>query len=129
MDKKRVVPVNQLPATLKKQSRVIVGDSPTSKDLLRESAREFDKLLQTMKHSGLPMEKIHRFNSKVAGIGDACDLSPEEMLFALTLLARYIILHSNLSHGERVNKNVPLLLNLRSVIDRLVTEEKEIGDA
>ena len=99
-----------------------MGDSPTSKDLLRESAREFDRLLQTMQHSGLPMEKIHRFNSKVAGIGDGCDLSPEEMLYALTLLARYIILHSNLSNGVRVNKNVTLLLELRSVIDKLVTK-------
>ena len=42
LDKKRV---NQLPAILKKQSSVIVGNSPTSKDLLRESAREFQRYI------------------------------------------------------------------------------------
>jgi len=43
MDKMRV---DQLPAILKKQNGVIVGDSPTSKDLLRESAREFDRFFR-----------------------------------------------------------------------------------
>ena len=80
---------------------------------------DFNDLLEIMKRSGLPISKIHRFNSDVADIGDQCNLTPEEMLYALTLLAKYIIFHSNLNHDARLNKNIPLLIELRSVIDNI----------
>jgi hypothetical protein len=74
-----------------------------------QSAKEFTELLHDLEHSGLDMRKIHAFNANVAGLGDDRDLTPEEMLCALELLAKYIVLHANLSGGERVNRIISLL--------------------
>ena len=117
---------SQLPAIRQKQA-IVIGPDPKAdaRAILRLSAKNFKDLLNTMENSSLPMKKIHKFNSTLAGIGDRFDLTPEEMLCALTLLAKYIAMHSNLSGGVRVNNDMPLWA-LPAAVDKLVVEANRI---
>lgn len=119
--KKETFQKSQLPAILKKQDVAVVGDGKDDhKAILCMSAKDFTELLHTMegRFDDRKLKRIHDFNSAIALLGDRYDLTPEEMLFALTLLAKYIALHSNISGGVRFNQTTPLV-SLHGLIDRL----------
>jgi hypothetical protein len=91
------------------QNKSVSCSTKSNTSILLQSAKDFQSLLDDLNVSGLNMKKIHAFNAEIAGIADKKNLTPEDMLVALELLAKYIVLHSNLSGGQRINRIVSLL--------------------
>jgi hypothetical protein len=69
--------------------------------ILTQSALNFKEMQYALEKSGIDMRKLHRFNERILDAGDHLDLNPAEMLCALELAAKYIILYQDWSGGVK----------------------------
>lgn len=67
--------------------------------LLKQSAIDFNGFQQLLIDRGKNIRKIHAFNERLASTADALDMTPEEVIAALELFAKYMIMHANWTGG------------------------------